>query len=247
MSIYIQLGAGAGDQDHSAGFRDGFSCYVKGRGITHDDQIILVEANSFNLSTLASAWQNYSVVEISQLAITAGEYKAYQEIDFFYAAEDAPFFQVASLKKSHVEKFYPDAQILSFSVKAIGINDFLKEKCGINPIELLAIDIEGMDLLVMEDLDLSVFDIHLISFEKSYAVLQMKPLSEKLKSFGYRRGGSGMDPHNSDVLWVKPDSMSEFIYFFVRHLRHRFWEIQIPLRHYLKSSICKNRQHPNWN
>ena len=241
MSIYVQLGAGAGDRDHSAGFRDGFSRYVKGREITHDDRIILVEANYFNLSTLTSAWQDFPTAEVSQLAITAGEYKALQEIDFFYVAEDAPFFQLASIKRSHVEKFYPDAQILSFSVEAMGINEFLKEKCGINRIELLAIDIEGMDLLVMEDLDLSVFDIHLISFEKSHIALQMKPLSEKLKRFGYRRAGSGMDPHNSDVLWVKPNSKYEQFYFSMRHLRHRLWEVQIPLRHYLRSHIRQNR------
>jgi hypothetical protein len=29
MTIYIQVGAGAGDQDSRAGFRDGFSEYVK--------------------------------------------------------------------------------------------------------------------------------------------------------------------------------------------------------------------------
>ena len=240
MSIYVQLGAGAGDLDHSANFRDGFSRYVKGREIKHDDRIILVEANQFNLSTLASAWQNFPTVEISQLAITAGEYKEFQEINFFYVAEDAPFFQVASIKRSHVENFYPDAKILSFSVKAMGINEFLKEKCGTNRIELLAIDIEGMDLLVMEDLDLSVFDIHLISFEKSHVASQIKPLLEKLKSFGYRRAGSGMDPHNSDTLWVKPNSKCENIYFSVRHLRHRLWEIQIPIRHDLKSYIRRN-------
>jgi hypothetical protein len=240
MSIYIQLGAGAGDQDHFANFRDGFSRYVKERDIANDDKIILVEANFFNLSTLASAWQDFPTAEISQIAITAGEYRALQEIDFFYVAEDAPFFQVASIKKSHVEKFYPDAEMLSFSVQAMEINEFLKEKCGINRIELLAIDIEGMDLLVMEDLDLSVFNIHLISFEKSHASLELKRISKKLKNFGYRRGGSGMDPHNSDVLWVKPDSLYEVVYYSIRHLRHRLWEIQIPLRHYLKSNIHKN-------
>ena len=240
MSIYIQLGAGAGDQDHSAGFRDGFSRYVKQLEIAEEDKIILVEANYFNLSTLAAAWQNFPAAQISQLAITAGEYRRLQEIDFFYAVEDAPFFQVASIKKSHVEKFYPEAEILSFSVKAMGINEFLKEKCGVNRIELLAIDIEGMDLLVMEDLDLSIFDIHLISFEKSHAAAEIKPISEKLKSFGYRRGGSGMDPHYSDVLWVKPDSLYEVIYFSISHLRHRFWEIQIPLRHYLKANVRKH-------
>lgn len=241
MSIYVQLGAGAGDGDHSAGFRDGFSRYVKGQEITHDDQIILVEANYFNLPTLTSAWQNFPSTKIFQLAITAGEYRALQEIDFFYVAEDAPFFQLASIKRSHVEKFYPDAQILSFSVKAIGINEFLKEKCGLACIELLAIDIEGMDLLVMEDLDLSVFDIHLISFEKSHIASQMKPLSDKLKRFGYRRAGSGMDPHNSDILWVKPNSTYEYFHFSLRHLRHRLWEVQIPLRHSLKSFIQRIR------
>ena len=239
MSIYIQLGAGAGDKDYSADFRDGFSAYVKRRVVNADDKIILVEANFFNLSALATAWQDFPTAVILQMAISAGEKGAVHELDFFYVQEDAPYFQVSSLKKSHVQKFYPEAEILSFSVQAMGINEFLTKECGINPIELLAIDIEGMDFLVMHELDLSLFEIHLISYEKSHINFQESLLTRKLKSFGYREGGSGMDPHNSDVLWVKPNSFYEALYFTLRHYRHRFWEIQIPLRHYLKLKIFK--------
>jgi hypothetical protein len=239
MSIFIQLGAGAGDQDYSANFRDGFSSYVKRKRMADNDKIILVEANHFNLSTLTTAWQGFPCAVIYHLAILSDDQKAPSEIEFFYAEEDAPFFQVSSVKKEHVQKFYPGAKILNFLVKAMGINEFLRQECGNRPIELLAIDIEGLDVLVMQNLDLSVFDIHIISFEKSHRNFQDDSLSRKLKSFGYRQGGSGMDPHNSDALWVKPNSFYEMMYFSVRHYRHRFWEIQIPLRHYLKFKIFK--------
>jgi hypothetical protein len=43
MGIYIQIGAGAGDLDSRANFRDGFSEYVKKLDTKSISKIILVE------------------------------------------------------------------------------------------------------------------------------------------------------------------------------------------------------------
>ena len=67
--IYMQVGAGAGDQDSRADFRDGFTEYVKAREINDDDKIILVEPNPLNIPALTRCWESYPQAEIHQIGI----------------------------------------------------------------------------------------------------------------------------------------------------------------------------------
>jgi FkbM family methyltransferase len=244
MAIYIQLGAGAGDLDYSADFRDGFSKLIKSKEINEADRILVVEANHFNIPTLTESWRAYPHVEIYNLAISTKQVGNPQKIDFFYAVDDGPYFQIASVIESHVRKYSPGSVVKSFSVAAEGINTFLKEKCGDQPIELLAIDIEGLDLEVIEELNLSKFDIHRISFEKSLDLPRKRSINKKLKSMGYRRAGSGMDPHNSDVMWVKPANTVDFLSITLRHLKHKLWEVQLPARHFIKTKVLNKKKFP---
>ncbi len=232
MRIYIQLGAGAGDLDYSADYRDGFSTLIKSLDLNHWDRIIVVEANPFNIPTLEKSWKDFPQVEVYNLAISRNGF--HEKIEFFYAVDDGPFFQIASVIESHVREFCPDSEVKSIFVDAMPINDFLAYNCLNFEIELLALDLEGLDLGVLEDLNLLHFNIHQISFEKSNQLKKQATISNKLRNAGYRRAGSGMDPHNSDVLWLKPRSSSESLQAFSRHLRHKIWEAQLPLRHYIK-------------
>ena len=236
MKCYVQVGAGAGDLDWSAGFRDGFSKFVKSIELLDSDKVLVVEANRLNIPTLSESWVDVSQVEIFNLAITAIETKSNDSVEIFWSPQDGPYFQISSINREHVESFYPKSEIRSFFVPSMSMNDFLRAHCEGFEIELLALDIEGLDLLVMQSLDLAHFRIHKISFEKSHGKNHLlQSVDQKLSSFGYRRAGSGMDPHNSDVLWVKPKGQFELLQIVFAHILHRFWEIQIPLRHRLKS------------
>jgi hypothetical protein len=151
--------------------------------------------------------------------------------------DDGPHFQISSTIKEHVQVFFAEESIRSFEVPWMDINSFLKMSCEGNRIEILATDIEGLDVRVLNELDLSLFDIHKISFEKSHGGSDLKQLVDKLKSAGYRKGGMGMDPHNSDALWVKPESLLETVQIFLINLKHVCWELQIPARHAIKTKL----------
>ena len=237
MSFYIQIGAGAGDLDHSADFRDGFSNFVKNLELGTKDSVLVVEANPFNIPILSRSWKGYGQVRVIQLAICDDLSLFGDFIDFFYSKDDGPFFQISSLRRSHVEKFYPNSEIMKVSVPCMDINSFLTSYVHGERIELLALDIEGMDLSVMQNLDLNQFSIHKISFERSHGEGLTKIVNSKLKDAGYRKAGMGMDPHNSDVLWVKPLTALEASFVFFSHLKHSLWEIQIPFRHLVKTKI----------
>lgn len=242
MPFYVQIGAGAGDADTSHGdWVDGFSSFVKNLVLNTEDRIILVEAHEHNLDVLKQSWVNFQNVSVYQFAICSKDYTTNETIEIFYSLDDGPHFTISSTSKKHVKKFYKESSIRSFSVPCLDINSFLKQACSGSQIELLAIDIEGMDVPVLNDLDLTQFDIHKISFEKSHGGNDLKNLKEKLKSAGYCKSGMGMDPHNSDVLWTKPNNFRERFVIYVMNLMHNCWEIQIPARHFLKTKLNKLR------
>lgn len=140
MSIYVQIGAGAGDRDPGAGFRDGFSEYVKARTAGSRDRIVLVEPNPVNIPSLREAWEDYPQAEIHQLGICPPSAAA-REITFYYAAEDAPHFQVFSMRPEHVLQHYPAAELHEERVACVTLTDFLDDVLGDAHISLLALDI----------------------------------------------------------------------------------------------------------
>ena len=54
--IFIQVGAGAGDQDSRAEFRDGFTEAIKKLELSQTDRVILVEPNPLNIAALKKCW-----------------------------------------------------------------------------------------------------------------------------------------------------------------------------------------------
>ena len=239
MSLYIQIGGGVGNQDPSAGLKDGFMSFIRRSALAADDEVIVIEANPLLIDRLRQSWSDCPQAKVLHLAITADDFLASSEIELFYSQDDAPFYQISSTIKSHVEKFYPDSNISSFKVPVLGINDFLSSFQDFSSIELLATDIEGLDTDVIGAIDLDRFSIYQLSFEKSHAKHHYQDLIKKLKQYGYRKAGMGMDPHNSDVLWIRPRTKLESLKCFFSNFFHFLWESQIPFRHKLKKYYFK--------
>jgi hypothetical protein len=57
--IFIQIGAGAGDLDSRANYRDGCAEFIKKIPKSRIKQIILVEPNIFNIKLLKECYKNY--------------------------------------------------------------------------------------------------------------------------------------------------------------------------------------------
>ena len=78
--IYIHIGAGAGDLDPGANFRDGFSEFVK-QNKDDNKKIHVVEANPSNIPKLEETWKDYKNVKIYNFAI-ASKYYDKEKISF---------------------------------------------------------------------------------------------------------------------------------------------------------------------
>jgi FkbM family methyltransferase len=204
MTIYVQIGAGAGDRDPRANFRDGFTEFVKKKKIK--DKIILVEANPLNIPKLKECWKKYSNTKIFNIAIIPDNIKK-KKIKLFYSKDDKPHFQVTSISKKHVEKFYPPSSIKEVEIKTLKISRFLKKVAANSNIEYLALDVEGIDFEILFNLNLKNINIKNISIETLHInKLRKKKLARHLLKNGFVYKGKGFDVNGYDTLFSKSNN-----------------------------------------
>ena len=224
--IYVHIGAGAGDLDAGALFRDGFSEFVK-KNNDEDKRIYLVEANPSNISKLKISWKDYKNAKIFDFAITSSKQDE-KRIKFYYSLDDAPHYQQFSNDIEHVKKIYKDLKKIKFKyIDCVKINDFLDENFNNKVINFFSIDIEGMDYDVIEDINLKKFEIINFSFEHLHLNIYQKiKLFKKFLKFGYSYNGSGIDHNNFDWTFKKKKNIwNNIIFFFLIFISNKYYQI----------------------
>ena len=202
---FVQVGAGAGDQDSRANFRDGFSELVKSCELGPDDKIVLVEPNPINLPALKKCWEAYPQARIHQIGIVP-KADAGRKLVFYYAEEDAPHFQVGSFRSEHVLKHYESLSVGDLKTLEIGTTDlasFLTETVGSDLVALLCLDIEGLDAEVLLDTDLASLNVAFVSFEHLHLGDKTEAVVSHFEQSGYVKVGVGIDHNGFDWLYKK--------------------------------------------
>jgi len=203
--IFVHIGAGVGDLDPSANFRDGFSEYVK-KNKSEEKKIFVVEANPKNLEKLKVCWKDYKNVKIFNLAITPNDYLK-DDITLYYSQDDKPHYQLLSYDKNHVKYYFPNSEIKEIKIKTIKIRNFLENNFLNLKIYSLSIDVEGLDYRIFMDMDLKKFDIYQFSIEYFHLNKdQKKNIINKFIKNGYSYNGFGIDHNNLDWLFIKKKS-----------------------------------------
>ena len=224
--IYVHIGAGAGDLDAGALFRDGFSEFVK-KNNDEDKRIYLVEANPSNISKLKKTWKDYKNAKIFDFAITSSKQDE-KRIKFYYSLDDAPHYQQFSNDIEHVKKNYKDLKKIKFKyIDCVKINDFLNKNFKNKVINFFSIDIEGMDYDVIEDINLKKFEITNFSFEHLHLNIYQKiKLFRKFLKFGYSYNGSGLDHNDFDWTFQKKKNIwNNMIFFFLIFISKKYYQI----------------------
>jgi len=202
--IFVQIGAGAGDLDERTGGRDGFTEFIKKLPNNRIKKIILVEPNPVNIGLLRECWKNYPQVEIYEIAIVPESIKE-KNIELFYSLYDGPNYQISSINKQHVlNHYYGDNNVIkSFDVKAININDFLNKYVGNNEIELLALDIEGIDSEIVLEVNFKNNNIKYLSFEYIHMGDKLEDVKNYLICNNFIYMGKGADYNGFDYLYKR--------------------------------------------
>jgi FkbM family methyltransferase len=200
--IFVQIGAGAGDLDPRMGNRDGFTEYVKQLDKNSIGKIILVEPNPINIPKLKECWKNYPQAEIINVGICSGDADE-RSITFYYADKDAPHFQVFSMNSNHVTKHYPGEQLRSVVVNCITLQELIDQHIGKNKVDLLALDIEGIDSEIILNTDWNTLNCEFLSFEYIHLEDKERSVINLLQQSKYSFYGRGLDHNGYDWMFRK--------------------------------------------
>jgi FkbM family methyltransferase len=194
--VFVQVGAGCGDLDARANYRDGFTEFVKSLPRERIQKIILVEPNPVNIPLLRECWKDYPEAIIHQVGIVPRGREGY--LNLYYCPADAPHYQVASINRAHVEKHYGEnCAIEIHRIQTITLESLL----GNDNVELLCLDIEGIDADVLLDMDFSKINVKYLSFEHIHLGEQETNVMQHLVRNNYFHIGSGADHNGFDYLF----------------------------------------------
>lgn len=199
VKIYMQIGAGAGDLDVRANKRDGFSELIKKHPKEKIKKVILIEPNPFNIPLLKESWKDYPNSEIYEIGIVPRGFPS--TLDLYYSPLDAPHYQVASIKKSHIYKHYGEnCELKKITIPVKPLEDLINEITN-EEIELLALDIEGIDAEIILDTNLKNLNIKYLSFEYIHLGEEREKVLNHLKEHNYEYVGLGVDHNGFDYLY----------------------------------------------
>ena len=199
--VFIQIGAGAGDLDKAAKCRDGFTELIKKIQRDHIKTIILVEPNPINIPLLKECWKNYHESRIYEIGIVPKNYPN-NTIEFYYCPLDAPHYQVASINKDHVQKHYGGhCELKKFSSPVKNIETFINEVTT-EEIELLSLDIEGIDAEILLDINFNNLNIKYLSFEHLHLGEHRAAVLHHLETNNFKYLGLGVDHNGFDYLYI---------------------------------------------
>jgi hypothetical protein len=222
--VFVQIGAGAGDQDIRISCRDGFTEYVKSLDPASIEQIVLVEPNAFNIDLLKKCWADYPQAEIHQLGIRPKR-QTTSTCRFFFAREDAPHYQVCSLNKEHVLMHYPNAELQSFETETVTLEDLLKQTIGDKTISALSIDIEGAEGEIIPEIDWRTVKCEAISYEHLHLGGRASAVEHALRRGGFMYAGSGFDHQGFDYLWRRPSSTLDWLLLSVKNALRQIFRV----------------------
>lgn len=199
--IFIQIGAGAGDLDKRANCRDGFTEFIKKLPRQRIKKLILVEPNPLNIPLLKECWKDYPEAIIYEIGIVPKKYQT-NTIDLYYCPLDAPHYQVASINKSHVQMHYGEnCELKKFIIPVKQLENFINEITS-EEIELLSLDIEGIDAEVLLDINFNNLKLKYISFEHIHLGQHKDDVLNHLKNNNYEYLGLGVDYNGFDYLYI---------------------------------------------
>lgn len=199
--IFIQVGAGAGDLDVRADCKDGFTNFIKNLPREKIKKIILVEPNPLNIPLLKECWKDYPEATIYEIGIVPKNYEN-DTIVFYYCPLDAPHYQVASVNKSHIQKHYgANCKLENFVIPVKKLENFIDEVIT-EEIELLSLDIEGLDAEVLLGIDFNKLKLKYLSFEYVHLGENRDNVLNHLKNNNYEFLGLGVDHNGYDYLYI---------------------------------------------
>ena len=124
------------------------------------------------------------------------------KLEFFYCPTNGPHYQVASIKPQHIYKHFGDCELIKLLIDVKHLETFINE-ITTDEIELLSLDIEGLDAEVILDIDFTKIKIKHLSFEYVHLGNREQEVRTYLIDNNLKYLGSGVDHGGNDYLYIK--------------------------------------------
>jgi len=186
----VQIGSNKGNDD--------LTNYLKKKYKTLEFALF-VEANSLHIDELKKCYSDFgSNVFVENIAIKLPDHKE-KILKFYYHPNDGPNFHVTSCKKSHVQIYYPEHEILEFEVPCLTIEQ-LFEKYSVTDLDWILLDIEGIDAEILLTTDWKKYNINRIEYEKLHLGSKKEEIENRFRELGYIKT---VALHHYDDAWIK--------------------------------------------
>lgn len=178
----VQIGSNKGN--------DELYQYIQSTG-EEIDLGIFVEANSLHIDELKKCYETYNNVYVENIAIKPPSEEK-DIITIYYHTNEEPYYGIASYDIEHVKKhveFCPHLQggsIQSFDVSCI-ILDELFEKYSIQELDILFLDVEGIESEILLTFDWKKYSIKRVEFERLHLGKYHDSLLNMMLGMGYRQ------------------------------------------------------------
>lgn len=150
---------------------------------------LFVEANSLHIDDLKECYKNYQNVIIENIAIKTLS-QDQDNLTIYYHTNEHPHYGIASCNIEHLKKhmeWCPHLQggeIKSFEVSCITL-DALFEKYSIRELDILFLDIEGIDAEVLLTFDWKKYSIKKVEFEQLHLGEYRDAIKNMMIGMGY--------------------------------------------------------------
>jgi len=215
MSLKIvQIGANKGNDELSQYIFDNFKEIEFG---------LFVEANSFHIEDLKKCYENYENIIVENIAIKDPSYSE-DNITLYYHTNEYPHYGIASSNIEHLKKHMEwcphlqGGQIESFNVSCITLDD-LFQKYSIYDLDILFLDIEGIDAEVLLSFDWTRYSIKRVEFEYIHLGEHETYIKKMFNDMGYSQVDS-IHEYN----WAFEKNKDIKVLFFGRNSREDVWE-----------------------
>jgi FkbM family methyltransferase len=199
---------------------------------------LFVEANSFHIEDLKKCYENYKNVVIENIAIKDPSHPE-DTLTIYYHTNEYPHYGIASSNIKHLEKhmeFCPHlqgGQVESFIVSCITLDDLFK-KYSIYDLDILFLDIEGIDAEVLLSFDWEKYSIKRVEFEYIHLGEHEVAIKKMFSDMGYSQTDS-LHEYN----WAFEKNKDLKVLFFGRNSRNDVWEHDFILNDVLHTDYFK--------
>ena len=170
---------------------------------------LLVEPFSLHIESIKECYSKFDNVIIENIAIRTPN-QDQKDLTIYYHTNEHPNYEIASCDLSHLEKhmaWCPHLQggeVKSFTVDCLTLEE-LFDKYGIYDLDLLCLDVEGIDAEILLTFDWKKYKIKKIEFEHLHLGYYKDSIKHMMIGLGYEQVPS---LHEYDWAFVNPNILS---------------------------------------